>query len=116
MEFKERKVLVLIRSKPFGKIINFEGWRAAVGMFGMDHQPTMLFVGDGVYSLLKAMDERPIKMFKATYEGFGGRVCVSKKSLEERGINLGELIPGVEILDPLKVGQILTQNEVVVTF
>jgi tRNA 2-thiouridine synthesizing protein C len=116
MEFKERKVLVLIRSKPFGKIINFEGWRAAVGMFGMDHQPTILFMSDGVYSLLKTMDERPIRMFKSTYEGFGGRVCASKKSLEERGINLGELVPGVEILDTLQVGQVLAQNEVVVTF
>ena len=37
MEFTERKVLILVKSRPYGEIINFEGWRAAVGMFGMDH-------------------------------------------------------------------------------
>ncbi len=78
MQFKERKILVLVRSKPYGKIANFEGWRAAVGMYGMDHQPTLLFMGDGVYSLMKAADDKPIRMFKSTYEGFGGRKCASK--------------------------------------
>ncbi|NWF94616.1 MAG: hypothetical protein HXY34_00565 [Candidatus Thorarchaeota archaeon] len=63
MDFRERNVMVLIKSRPFGKIINFEGWRAAVGMFGMDHRPVMLFMGDGVYALLKNIDTAPIRMF-----------------------------------------------------
>jgi len=66
MEFTERKVMILVRSRPFGTVINFEGWRAAVGMFGMDHEPTLLFMGEGVYALLKTMDESPIRMFKST--------------------------------------------------
>ena len=32
MEFTERKVLILVHNKPFGRIIAAEGWRAAVGM------------------------------------------------------------------------------------
>ncbi|MFW9967542.1 MAG: DsrE family protein, partial [Candidatus Thorarchaeota archaeon] len=56
MEFTERKVLILVKSRPYGEITNFEGWRAAVGMFGMDHEPTLLFMGDGVFSLLKSAD------------------------------------------------------------
>lgn len=116
MEFKERKVLVLVRSKPFGKILNFEGWRAAVGMYGMDHQPTMLFIGDGVYSMMKAIDDKPIRMFKSTYEGFGGRLCVSKRSLEERGIVREELFDRAEVLDSAGIGALFTENEIVVTF
>ncbi len=116
MEFTERKVLVLIRSRPFGKIINFEGWRAAVGMIGMDHEPQMLFMGDGVYALLKNMDAKPIMMFKSTYESFDGRITVSKRSLEERGISDDEIFEGVEILDENGIAKAFIENEVVITF
>ncbi|MHA1962382.1 MAG: DsrE family protein [Candidatus Thorarchaeota archaeon] len=116
MEFEERKVLIIVRSRPFGTIINFEGWRAAVGMIGMDHEPTMLFMGDGVYSLLKTMDQTPIRMFKSTYEGFDGKICASKESLTRRGISDSEIFDGVEILDVTGIGQAMTENEVVLTF
>ncbi|MBD3408334.1 MAG: hypothetical protein GF411_19580 [Candidatus Lokiarchaeota archaeon] len=116
MEFEERPVLLLINTRPFGKIINFEGWRASVGMFGMDHEPTMLFMGDGVYALLKTMDIMHVKMFKMTYLSFDGRICASKKSLEDRGITKEELMEEVEILDEDQVAEQFKVNEVVVTF
>ncbi|UCE10464.1 MAG: DsrE family protein [Candidatus Thorarchaeota archaeon] len=116
MDFEERKVLIIIRSRPFGTIINFEGWRAAVGMIGMDHEPTMLFMGDGVYSLLRTMDQTPIQMFKSTYEGFDGRICASKESLEARGISHSDIFDDVEILDERGIGRELTENEVFLTF
>ena len=116
MQFKERKILVLVRSKPYGKIANFEGWRAAVGMYGMDHQPTLLFIGDGVYSLMKTVDDKPIRMFKSTYESLGGHKCASKKSLEERGITREELFEGVDVLDTAGIGALLNGNEIVLTF
>ncbi len=116
MEFSERKVLILVNSRPYGRIINFEGWRAAVGMFGMDHEPTILFMGNGVYSLLKSADEMPFRMFKATYLDFDGRLLASKKSLEDRGISTGEIFEEVEVVDESRVAQALTENEVIVTF
>ena len=116
MEFTERTVLVLIRSRPFGKILNFEGWRAAVGMFGMDHESTMLFIGDGVYSLLRNMDDMPIRMFKSVYMSFDGRICVSKKSLDERELTPDELINEAEVLDEQGVANLLNENEIVLSF
>jgi len=116
MEFTERKVLILVNSRPYGKIINFEGWRAAVGMFGMDHEPTLLFMGDGVYSLLKTVDKVPFRMFKATYLDFDGRILASKKSLESRGISSEEIFDDVEVADESAVSEALTENEVFVTF
>ena len=103
MEFTERKVLIIIQSKPFGTITNFEGWRSAVGMFGMDHEPTLLFMGDGVYSLLKSMDQGHIRMFKSTFKSFDGRICVSKKSLEERQLSPDELSEGIEVFEEEQV-------------
>ncbi|MHA1934036.1 MAG: DsrE family protein [Candidatus Thorarchaeota archaeon] len=116
MEFTERNVLILIRSKPFGTIFNFEGWRASVGMFGLDHEPLMLFISDGVYAVLKDMEDMHIRMFKSTYKSFDGRICVSGKSLAERNIDESELIDDIEILDEDAIGKALEENEVVVTF
>lgn len=116
MQFKERKVLIVVRSKPFGKITSFEGWRAAVGMYGMDHQPTLLFLGDGVYSLMKTIDDKPIRMFKSTYKGFGGRICASKRSMDERSITREDILEGVDLVDAEGIGALLSENEVVLTF
>ena len=116
MDFTERKVLILINSKPFGKIIAAEGWRAAVGMFGMDHESQMLFIGDGVYGLMKSQDIAPIRMFKSTFESFDGRILASKKSLDERHINAGELFDEVEILDEGAVSKALVENEIIIKF
>ena len=116
MEFTERTVLLLIRSKPYGSIFNFEGWRTSVGMFGMDHEPMMLFMGNGVLSILKGMNDLPIRMFKMTFESFDGRICVSKKSLEMYKIGPDELIEGIEILDEAEVGKAFVENELVLTF
>jgi sulfur relay (sulfurtransferase) DsrF/TusC family protein len=116
VDFTERKVLILVVNKPFGKIIAAEGWRAAVGMFGMDHQSQMLFIGEGVYGLIKEQDIVPIRMFKSTFESFDGRVCVSKQSLEERNIKSEEIFDEVEILDEDAVANAIIENEVIITF
>jgi len=116
MEFEERPVLILIKSRPFGRIINFEGWRAAVGMFGMDHEPMMLFMGDGVYAALKDIDDMPIRMFKMTYKSFDGRICVSKRSIEERNISPDELLEGTEVLDEDGVADAFMSHDLSVTF
>ncbi|MHA2026453.1 MAG: DsrE family protein [Candidatus Thorarchaeota archaeon] len=116
MEFAERPVLVLVTSRPFGKILAAEGWRAAVGMFGMDHEPQLLFMGDGVYGLMKDQDIMHIRMFKSTFESFDGRICASKKSLEERNISSNEIFENVEILGEEDVAKAMVANDVIVTF
>ncbi len=116
MEFVEKPVLVLVTSKPFGKIIAAEGWRAAVGMFGMDHQPQLLFLGDGVYGLMKNQEITHIRMFKSTFESFDGRICASKKSLDERSISSDEIFENVEVLSEEDVAKAFVDNEIVLTF
>jgi len=116
MDFTERKVLIIINIKPFGKIIPAEGWRAAVGMFGMDHESQILFIGDGVYGLIKDQNIVPIRMFKSTFESFDGRVLVSKKSLEERQIDPSEIFEEAEVLDEENVAKAFIENDVIITF
>ena len=116
MEFTERPVLIMVTSKPFGKIMAAEGWRAAVGMFGMDHESQLLFMGDGVYGLMKDQDIMHIRMFKSTFKSFDGRLTVSKKSLEERNISSDEIFENAEILEEEEVAKTFVENDVVVTF
>ena len=116
MEFTERKVLIIVNSRPYGEIINFEGWRAAVGMFGMDHEPLLLFMGDGVFSLLKSADVVPFRMFKATYLDFDGRILASRRSLEERNISAEEIFEEVEVADESMIAEAFTENEIILTF
>ncbi len=116
MDFRERKILVVIKSPPMGSILYAEGWRAATGMFGLDHQPTILFTGDGVYSLLKDMDDRGIRLFKSTYQSFDGKAYASRSALEARGISPSEIVEDVEIADDELVGRILDENELVISF
>ncbi|MHA2044634.1 MAG: DsrE family protein [Candidatus Thorarchaeota archaeon] len=116
MEFTERPVLILVESRPFGMIMAAEGWRAAVGMFGMDHEPQLLFLGDGVYGLIKDQDIKHIRMFKSTFESFDGRICVSKASLKERNISPEEIFENVEILDEEGVAKAFVENDLVLTF
>jgi sulfur relay protein TusC/DsrF len=116
MDFVEKKVLILITSKPFGKIIAAEGWRAAVGMFGMDHQSQMLFIGDGVYGIVKNQDIQPIRMFKSTFESFDGHMYASRKSLDERKITASEVFDEVEVLGEEEVAKRFIENEVIITF
>ncbi|MBY8997978.1 MAG: DsrE family protein [Candidatus Thorarchaeota archaeon] len=116
LEFTERPVLIMVTNKPFGNIIAAEGWRAAVGMFGMDHESQLLFIGDGVYGLMKDQDIMHIRMFKSTFESFDGRICVSKKSVEERNIATDEIFENVEILGEEEVAKTFIENDVVITF
>ncbi len=116
MEFRERRVLILIKTPPIGRILCAEGWRAATGMFGLDHQPTILFIGDSVYSLLKSMNDSRIRMFKSTFKSFDGRAYASRRSLDERGISTSEMIEDVEIADEATVGRLFAENELVITF
>lgn len=89
---------------------------AAVGMFGMDHEPQLLFIGDGVYGLIKDQNIMHIRKFKSTFESFDGRICVSKKSIKERNISPDEIFENVEILSEEDVAKAFVENDIVVTF
>jgi len=48
-----RKILIVIRSAPYGSLMAAEGFRIATAMIAMDILPQLLFIDNGVYCLLK---------------------------------------------------------------
>jgi tRNA 2-thiouridine synthesizing protein C len=48
-----KKILLIIKSAPYGSVRAAEGFRIATAMIAMDVLPQLLFIDDGVYCLLK---------------------------------------------------------------
>jgi len=48
-----RKILLILKSSPYGSVRAAEGFRVATAMIAMDILPQLLFIDDGVYCLLK---------------------------------------------------------------
>jgi len=52
-----KRVLIVVKSPPYGTLRAAEGFRIATAMIAMDILPQLLFIDDGVYCLIK--DQRP---------------------------------------------------------
>jgi len=48
-----KKILLVVKSSPYGNVKAAEGFRMATAMIAMDVLPKLLFIDDGVYCLLK---------------------------------------------------------------
>lgn len=48
-----RKILLIVKSSPYGNVRAVESFRIATAMIAMDVLPQLLFIDDGVYCLLK---------------------------------------------------------------
>jgi len=48
-----KKILLIVKSSPYGSVRAAEGFRIATAMIAMDVIPQLLFIDDGVYCLLK---------------------------------------------------------------
>jgi len=79
-----------------------EALRIAVAMIGMDVMPNVIFCCEGVYCLLKGGEKEYDDHLRAVADLVG--VCVLSDSLEEKGLNLGDL------KEPLRV-QIIPMKE-----
>lgn len=85
---KRKKVVVIIRSNPYGWK-TFEALRQAVGM-AMDHDVAVVFVKDGVYTLTDwdpslisvASSDKSIEALSM----LGGKIYIEKEAVSERGL------------------------------
>lgn len=85
---KKKKIVVIIKSNPFGWK-SFEALRQAVGM-AMDHDVTVIFIKDGVYTLTDWKPEMiGVPSSDKSIEALimlGGKVYVERESVSERGL------------------------------
>jgi tRNA 2-thiouridine synthesizing protein C len=117
-----KKVLLVIKSPPYGSLRATEGLRIATAMIAMDVLPQLLFIDDGVYCVIK--DQRPETASLDSYHerlktlaDLVGLHAV-KGSMVERKLEFADLDENFQlrIITLDEATELFIENETVITF
>jgi len=115
-------VTVLMRRAPYGSVYPAEGFRSMMGIGVFEMDISVLFVDDGVYSLVKGQDPAELDM-KPLGDGFPmlpdfgvERFYVHEGSLHERGLTVDDLVMDVELVDDAGAAQVMASSGLVLPF
>ena len=92
-----KKFLYVNRKAPYGTIYAWESLEVVLIGAAFEQDVSLLFMDDGVFQLVKAMDTAGVGMknFTATYAALGdydvSKIYVCEESLSERGLSLDDL-------------------------
>lgn len=131
-----KKFLYLNRKAPYGTIYAWESLEVVLIGAAFDQEVSLMFMDDGVYQLVKGQDPSGIGMknFSPTYRTLGDyeikHIFVDGDSLAARGLNQNDLLKVawedmetgeeveniVTVIDPLRVGELITEADVVFSF
>ena len=116
------KILLVIKSSPYGSLMAAEGFRIATAMIAMDFLPQLLFIDDGVHCLLKK--QRPEAAgLSSHYERLNtladlvGLYAV-KDSMVKRDLKIIDLDESlnVKLLSMDETAKLIMENETVIAF
>jgi tRNA 2-thiouridine synthesizing protein C len=117
-EAPEKMISVILRKAPFRTVKNTEALRMSLGLTLRDDKVQVIFLEDGVYTLLKtspeAIDSPSLARHIETLQGLDSLFIAELESLEERGIK--ELSIPVEIKTRAEIAGLLTQSDVVIAY
>lgn len=117
-----KRFLYVNRKAPYGTIYALESLEVVLIAAAFDQDVSLAFLDDGVYQIAKGQHTKAIdvKNFSPTYRALEGydieKVFVQKESLEERGLSADDLLIDVEILDAAQMGQLMEEQDVVLSF
>ena len=133
---KRKKLMYLNRRAPCGTIYAAEGLEVVLIGAAFDQDVCMAFVGDGVYQLKAGQDTSGLglKSFSPAYRALGDydvtRLYVERESLEERGLDAGDLMPltwededddwaeksSIHVVDRAELARLIDAQDVVFNF
>jgi tRNA 2-thiouridine synthesizing protein C len=115
-------VAVVMRKAPYGSVYTAEGFRTIMGIAVFEMDISVVFMDDGVYTLLKGQDPTKLDM-KPLGDGFPmltefdvERFYVHDESLQERGLTTDDLLMDVEVVSGTQIAQILETASKVLPF
>ncbi|TCV86686.1 sulfurtransferase complex subunit TusC [Sulfurirhabdus autotrophica] len=117
-----KKFMFVNRKAPYGTIYALEGLEVVLISAAFDQDVSMAFLDDGVYEIVKGQHTKAIGMknFSPTYRALEGydieKLYVEKESLERRGLTVDNLIVPVEVLTSAEMGELMSQQEVLISF
>jgi len=117
-----RKILLVIKSSPYGSLMAAEGFRIATAMIAMDILPQLLFIDDGIYCLLK--NQRPeasglnshyerLKTLADLVGLYAVQDSMAKRNLKT--IDLDESF-NAKLLSMEETAKLIMENETVIAF
>ena len=107
------KVVVILRKAPYGSVYTAEAFRTIMGIAVFEMDICVVFVDDGVYSLIKEQNPEKLDM-KPLGDGFPmlkefnvNRFVVHDESLSERGLTADDLVLDVEMANSSQISEII---------
>ena len=119
---KVKKFMFVNRKAPYGTIYALESLEVVLITATFDQDVSLVFIDDGVYELVKGQQTKgiAIKNFSPSYRALEGydveKLYVDRDSLAQRGLTEKDLLVPVELLDAQQMGQLMQQQDVILSF
>ena len=119
---KVKKFMFVNRKAPYGTIYALESLEVVLITATFDQDVSLVFIDDGVYELLKGQQTQGIgvKNFSPSYRALDGydveKLYVDQASLDQRGLTEKDLLVPVEVLTAQQMGQLMQQQDVILSF
>ena len=119
---KVKKFMFVNRKAPYGTIYALESLEVVLISATFDQDVSLVFIDDGVYELVKGQQTKAIgiKNFSPSYRALEGydveKLYVDQASLDQRGLTEADLLVPVEVLDAQQMGQLMAQQDVILSF
>lgn len=117
-----KKFMFVNRKAPYGTIYALESLEVVLITAAFDQDVSLVFIDDGVYQLKKGQQPKgvEIKNFSPTYRALEGydieKLYVDKASLDARGLTEDDLLVDVTVLSSEEMGELMDQQDVVLSF
>lgn len=119
---KVKKFMFVNRKAPYGTIYALESLEVVLITATFDQDVSLVFMDDGVYELAKGQQTKgiSIKNFSPSYRALEGydieKLYVDQASLDQRGLTEADLLVPVEVLNDQQMGELMAQQDVVLSF
>lgn len=117
-----KKFMLVNRKAPYGTIYALESLEVALITATFDQDVSLVFMDDGVYQLVKGQQTQGIgiKNFSPTYRALEGydveKLYVDDESMTQRGLKSEDLLVPVEVLSSAQLGQLMAEQDVILSF
>lgn len=119
---KVKKFMFVNRKAPYGTIYALESLEVVLIGATFDQDVSLVFIDDGVYELVKGQQTKGIGMknFSPSYRALEGydveKLYVDAVSMAQRNLTEKDLLVPVKVLDAQAMGQLMAEQDVILSF
>lgn len=117
-----KRFMFMNRKAPHGSIYALEALEVVLIAAAFDQDVSLAFLDDGVFQLRQGQNAKAIDMknfaptFRALEDYDIEKLYVERESLDERGLTEADLIVPVEVVDRARMGALMADQDVVLSF